>query len=173
MKHTENRGQVPVTDLGELLDRVAEACEFHDASFKYEASALAALSTLRSEVERLRNRGRVADANLTTENFRLRSRIKKLEEQAIIFAQQVGIEQHAFQARIKELEAIVRDLPDHSDLDAAAFEVNFLRSRLSTYEKALRKIAKPPFMWDSPESRDTNEVRYRCRIARQALGEEI
>jgi hypothetical protein len=65
------------------------------------------------------------------------------------------------------------DLWDLSDKwPKAREELLRLREDNERYRKALATIAKPPFMWDSPPSRDTDEVRFRCRVARTALHEE-
>lgn len=43
------------------------------------------------------------------------------------------------------------------------------RAELRRYRNALKVIARPPYQWDSPESRETDEVRFRCRIAKEAI----
>lgn len=56
--------------------------------------------------------------------------------------------------------------------DVALTTPDRIQAELVRLREALRRIATPPFQWDSPETRDTSEVRLRCRIARAALNEE-
>lgn len=64
--------------------------------------------------------------------------------------------------RIRRIRSLVDTEFVERDLDSLERELTELR-------EALRRIAQPPYQWDSPESRDTEEVRYRIRLAAAAL----
>ena len=48
--------------------------------------------------------------------------------------------EQAMRAENEELKAICRDKPDHSDLDAAAFQVNILMAALSRAEARIAEL---------------------------------
>jgi len=65
--------------------------------------------------------------------------------------QAMRAENAGLRAENEELKAICRDKPDHSDLDAAAFQVNMLRGALSTAEARTKQLeaaleAMPPIL---------------------------
>jgi len=61
----------------------------------------------------------------------------------------------------------VRQATVHSPYAQAALDR--IEAEREWLRAALRRIATPPYQWDSPESRDTEEVRFRIRIAAAAL----
>lgn len=76
-----------------------------------------------------------------------------------------------------EIDKAVGDIT--TAVDALVIQRDLLRTDLARcaarrekLEEALRVIRKPPHQWDSPESRDTEEVRFRIRVANAALQAE-
>lgn len=77
----------------------------------------------------------------------------------------------------EQVDGAVADITDAVNAlviqrDISASALDKCSARCAKLEEALRVIRKPPMMWDSPESRDTEEVRFRIRVADAALKAE-